>query len=62
MDLCYTSLIASYNISNLRRLDPRSKERFVYTLILLGIRDANISISTYKQLVSILVLLLFKRQ
>jgi len=62
MDLCYTSPTASYNISNLRRLDPRSRERFVRTLILLSIRDANILISTYKQLVSVLVLLLFKRR
>jgi hypothetical protein len=62
MDLCCTSLIASYNISDLRRSDPRSRERFVYTLILLSIRDANISISAYKQLMPIPVLLLFKRQ
>jgi hypothetical protein len=62
MDLCCTSPTASYNMSDLRRLDPRSRERFVCTLILLCIRDANISISAYKQLVPILVLLLFKRR
>jgi hypothetical protein len=62
MDLCCTSPTASYNISDLRRPDLRSRERFVCTLILLSIRDANISISAYKQLVPILVLLLFKRR
>jgi hypothetical protein len=62
MDLCCASTIASYNISNLRGLDPRSRERLVCTLILLSVQDANILISAYKQLVLVLVLLLSKRQ
>jgi hypothetical protein len=62
VDLCCASLIASHDMSDLGVPDPRSRERLVCTLVLLGIRDADISISAYKQLKPVLVLPPFKRR